>query len=55
MKPPGEAAERELLSKLYGFAIDEYRFQVRLNSDRTRDYFAINLGLIAATAGLFRL
>src|SRR6185503_1635913 len=55
MKPHSETAEREFLSKLYGFAIDEYRFQVRLNSDRTRDYFTINLGLIAATAGLFRL
>jgi hypothetical protein len=55
MKTPSDPAERELLSKLYAFAIDEYRFQVKLNSDRTRDYFAIDLGLIAATTGLFRL
>lgn len=46
---------REELLKLYGFAIDEYRFEVRLNADRTRDYLVINLGLLTLTGGLLRL
>jgi len=55
VKLPSDPTERELLVKLYGFAIDEYRFAVRINSDRTRDYLVINLGLITITTGLFRL
>jgi hypothetical protein len=52
--PPDELPREELL-KLYGFAIDEYRFEVRLNADRTRDYVVINLGLLTLTSGLLRL
>lgn len=52
--PPDELPREELL-KLYGFAIDEYRFEVRLNADRTRDYLVINLGLLTLTSGLLRL
>jgi hypothetical protein len=51
---PDELSRDELL-KLYGFAIDEYRFEVRLNADRTRDYLVINLGLLTLTSGLIRL
>jgi len=52
---PSDELNREELLKLYGFAIDEYRFNVRLNADRTRDYLVVNLGLLTLTSGLLRL
>jgi len=33
---------------LYKAAIEEYRFQVKLNADRSRDYFVANSAIIAA-------
>jgi hypothetical protein len=47
--------ERDLLGKGYGFAIDEYRFEVRLGWDRARDYLIINLGLLTVAANLLRI
>lgn len=52
---PDDELPREELIKLYGFAIDEYRFEVRLNADRTRDYLVISLGLLTLTGGLLRI
>jgi hypothetical protein len=46
---------REDLLNLYGKALDEYRFQVRLNWDRTQYFLALDLGILAAAAGLVRL
>ena len=50
-----EPLHRDLLLKLYGFAIDEYRFEVRLSSDRTRDYLVLNLALLTIATGLLRV
>lgn len=50
-----DAKPHDLLLKLYGFAIDEYRFEVRLNWDRSRDYLIVNLGLLSVATGLLRV
>lgn len=42
------------LLKLYSIAIDEYRFTVRLNWNRTRYYLVLNAAILAAGAGLLR-
>src|SRR6185295_16228595 len=46
---------RELLLKVYGAAIDEYRFNVKLTWDRTKFFLLLNSGLIAAGVGLFKV
>jgi hypothetical protein len=53
--PAADQEDRDFVSKLYQFAIDEYRFQVRLNWDRSRDYLVINLGLLTIATGLLRV
>lgn len=40
---------------LYKIAIEEYRFEVRLNWDRTRYYLALNAVIVGVGAGLLRL
>lgn len=40
---------------LYKIAIEEYRFEVRLNWDRTRYYLAFNAAIVGVGAGLLRL
>jgi hypothetical protein len=50
---PGEI-DRDELRELYKIAIDEYRFEVSLNWQRTQYYFTINAALIAAAVGLFK-
>jgi hypothetical protein len=39
---------REELFDLYKAAVEEYRFQVKLNADRSRDYVVLNSAIIAA-------
>jgi hypothetical protein len=43
------------LIDLYKIAIEEYRFEVKLNWDRTVFYFTLNSGLIAIATGLLRI
>jgi hypothetical protein len=43
---------REELLELYKSAIEEYRFQVKLNVDRSRDYFVANSAIIAVAVTL---
>lgn len=43
---------QEELRELYRIAIEEYRFQVNLNWDRTKFYLGLNLTVIAGAAGL---
>jgi hypothetical protein len=43
------------LLELYRYALEEYRFTVRLNWDRTQYYLALNVGLLAAAVGLVKL
>jgi hypothetical protein len=43
---------REELLELYRIAVEEYRFQVKLNADRSRDYVVVNSAIIAAGVAL---
>jgi hypothetical protein len=43
------------LMDLYKIAIDEYRFEVKLNWDRTVFYLTLNSGLIAIATGLLKV
>ena len=45
----------DLLIELYKIAIDEYRFEVKLNWDRTVFYLTLNSGLIAIATGLLKI
>jgi hypothetical protein len=50
-----EPLSNEDLLTLYKIALDEYRFQVRLNWDRTTYHLTLSSGLIAIAAGLLKL
>lgn len=50
-----ESLSNEDLLTLYKIALDEYRFQVRLNWDRTAFHLTLSSGLIAIAAGLLKL
>lgn len=52
MSGPSELLSREELLELYKIAIEEYRFQVKLNADRSRDYVVLNSAIIAAAITL---
>ncbi|MDP8990912.1 MAG: hypothetical protein M3N41_12640 [Acidobacteriota bacterium] len=43
------------LLTLYKIAIDEYRFEVKLNWDRTVYYLTLNSGLVTIATGLLKL
>lgn len=53
MPPPSPS--RDELFELYKIAIDEYRFEVKLNWDRTVYYLTLNSGLIAIATGLLKI
>ncbi|MFL6234572.1 MAG: hypothetical protein ACJ76N_15680 [Thermoanaerobaculia bacterium] len=38
--------------ELYKIAVEEYRFQVKLNAERSRDYLVLNSAIIAAAVSL---
>lgn len=40
---------------LYRVAIDEYRFQVNLNWNRTQYYLALNIGILGIATGIAKL
>jgi hypothetical protein len=50
-----EALSSDQLLDLYKIAVEEYRFEVRLNWDRTAYYLTLNSGLIAVAAGLLKI
>jgi hypothetical protein len=43
---------RDELLDLYKIAVEEYRFQVKLNADRSRDYVVVNSAIIASGIAL---
>jgi hypothetical protein len=47
--------DREELREIYKIAIDEYRFEVTLNWQRTQHYLTLNLALVAAAVGLLKV
>lgn len=49
-----DPCSRPELFDLYKLAIDEYRFEVRLNWDRSMYYVTFNTGIVAAGAGLLK-
>jgi hypothetical protein len=51
---PESFSTAELL-ELYKIAIDEYRFEVRLNWDRTTYHLILNSGLISIATGLLKV
>jgi hypothetical protein len=51
---PDQCSRAELFD-LYKLAIDEYRFEVRLNWDRSMYYITFNTGIVAVGAGLLKL
>jgi hypothetical protein len=51
MEPAASLARDELL-EVYKIAVEEYRFQVRLNADRSRDFIVLNSAIIAAAITL---
>jgi hypothetical protein len=50
-----QKSRRELLLKVYGAAIDEYRFNVQLGWDHTKFFLLLSSGLIAAGVGLLKV
>jgi len=52
-KKDDDLSKSQLL-ELYSIAVDEYRFTVRLNWNRTRYYLVLNAAILAAGAGLLR-
>jgi len=50
-----ELLSTDQLLSLYKIAIEEYRFEVRLNWDRTAYYVTLNSGLFAIAAGLLKI
>jgi hypothetical protein len=57
LKPlPADPEKRhELMLKVYGATLDEYRFNVQLAWDRTKFFIVVNSGLIGAGVGLFKI
>lgn len=51
---PQPLSDEQLLD-LYRIAVDEYRFQVKLNWDRTAYLITLNSGLIAVATGLLKV
>lgn len=49
-----ESLSNQQLFDLYRIALDEYRFQVRLNWDRATYHFSLSSALMAIAAGLVR-
>jgi hypothetical protein len=47
--------DRNELLDLYKLLIEEYRFQVKLNSDRTQIYLVLNAAIITAATGLLKV
>ena len=50
-----ETLTPQQLLDLYRIAVDEYRFQVKLNWDRTAYLITLNSGLIAVATGLLKV
>jgi hypothetical protein len=53
--PLPDELSRTQIFDLYKLAFDEYRFEIRLNWDRSMYYITFNTGLVAAGAGLLKL
>jgi hypothetical protein len=52
---PRFEGEAPSLVDLYKFALDEYRFQVNLNWNRSQYYIVLNLGILGVATGLLKV
>lgn len=50
-----EREKRDELFELYRLALDDYRFQVQLNQDRSRYFLVLNLTVIGIATGVVQL
>lgn len=50
-----ERDKRQELFELYRLALDDYRFQVQLNQDRSRYFLVLNLTVIGIATGVVQL
>jgi len=53
--PSVDEIDRDELRDLHRLLMEEYRFQVKINSDRTQIYLALSAAIIAAGTGLLRI
>jgi hypothetical protein len=53
--PSADEIDRNELLDLHRMLMDEYRFLVKLNSDRTQIYLALSAAIIAAGTGLLKV
>lgn len=51
----GTTSTNDELWRLYGIAVDEYRFQVNLNWQRLQYFLGLNVAILSVGAGLLRL
>lgn len=51
----GQDPPRQELFDLYKIAVDEYRFEVKLNSDRMIHYVLANCAILSVAAGLLKI
>lgn len=51
----GNEHRREELLELYKLALEDYRFQVQLNQDRSRYFLVLNLTVIGIATGVVQL
>lgn len=54
-QPVSEREKRGELFELYKLALDDYRFQVQLNQDRSRYFLVLNLTVIGIATGVVQL
>lgn len=54
-QPVSEREKRAELFELYRLALDDYRFQVQLNQDRSRYFLVLNLTVIGIATGVVQL
>jgi hypothetical protein len=52
---PLPGISREELREVYGVAIDELRFEVTLNWQRTQYYFSVNTAILAVAASILKI
>jgi len=55
MKTSSDILNKEDLIKIYGYILDEYRFQIKFNWDRVRFLLLLGIGLVSISTGVTRV
>lgn len=53
--PEVDRPDDEVLWRLYGFAVDEYRFQVNLNWQRLQYFLGLDMAILGVGTGVLRI